>query len=147
MGARENSAQRECWLEFGKQGSKVFRLNSGKAWAGKAERLPDGSVLIEYPQPVTLGFGLPNGASVSGASDLIGWTPVTITPDMVGLTMAVFTAGEAKPAKGRKGATSEDQDRFIAQVRADGGIAGVVRTPTDVRGLIHEWLNRHLRPK
>lgn len=145
MGARENSAQRECWLEFGRNGSKVFRLNTGKAWAGRGQRQSDGSVLIEYAQPVTLGFGLPNGDPVRGASDLIGWTPMVITPDMVGMRVAVFTAGEAKPAKG--GTTSEDQERFIAQLRADGGIAGVVRTPTDVRGILHEWRVRHPHPK
>ena len=141
MSKLEGSTQRDCWLEFGKQGSKVFRLNTGKAWAGKARRQPDGSVIIDYPQMVTLGFGLPNGDPVGGASDLIGWTSVTITPEMVGSKVAVFTAGEAKRLKG--GVVSEDQERFITQLLADGGIAGVVRTPTDVRGIIHEWWKRH----
>lgn len=145
MGNSENSAQRDCWLEFGKQGSKVFRLNTGKAWAGKGRRQPDGSVRIEYPQMVTLGFGLPNGRPVVGASDLIGWTTVTITPDMVGQKVAVFTAGEAKPR--RRGTASEEQERFINQVLADGGIAGVVRSPTDVRALLHFWANRHINQK
>jgi VRR-NUC domain. len=140
MGSRENAAQRECWLEFGKQGAKVFRLNTGRAWAGRAERMPDGSVRIEYPQLVNLGLGYPDNKPVVGASDLIGWTSVVITPEMVGQRVAVFTAGEAKAPKGQP---TEDQRRFIDQVRADGGIAGVVRTPTDVRGLLHEWKTRH----
>lgn len=144
MGARENSAQRECWLEFGKQGSKVFRLNTGKAWAGRAERQSDGSVLIEYPQPVNLGLGYPNNQPVVGAGDLIGWTSVVITREMVGRRVAVITVGEAKPRKG--GVVTEGQTNFIEQVRADGGIAGVVRTATDVRGILHEWMNRRPRP-
>lgn len=141
MGARENSAQRECWIEFGRNGSKVFRLNTGKAWAGRAERQPDGSVVIAYPQPVTLGFGLPNGDPVRGASDLVGWTSIVITPEMVGQRVAVFTAGEAKPRTG--GTVSGDQHQFLDQLRADGGIAGVVRTPTDVRGVLREWRLHH----
>lgn len=142
-GARENSSQRECWLEFGKAGSKVFRLNTGKAWAGRGVRQDDGSVRIDYAQPVTLGFGLPNGAPVTGASDLIGWTSMVITPEMVGQKVAVFTAGEAKRAKG--GVVSEDQRRFMNQLKADGGIAGVVRTAADVRLLIFDYKNRHER--
>jgi len=141
MGARENPAQREAWLEFGRQGSKMFRLNSGTAWAGKGQRQPDGTVLIAYAQPVTLGFGYPNNKPVAGASDLIGWTPVVITPEMVGQTVAVFTAGEAKPATGGK--ASEDQEKFIAAVRRDGGIAGVVRGALDVLLLKNEWFARH----
>src|SRR3546814_6656571 len=121
---------------FRSQGCKVFRMNSGKAWAGKAARQDDGSVVIAFAQPVNLGFGYPDNKPVSGPGDLIGWTPKVITPEMVGQTVAVFTSFEAKPVKG--GAVSGNQKTFGDQVRADGGIAGVVRTPTDVRGVLHE---------
>jgi len=32
------------------------------------------------------------------SSDLVGWTSVVITPEMVGKTVAIFTAIEVKPA-------------------------------------------------
>ena len=56
------------------------------------------------------------------SSDLIGWTPVVITSDMVGRTVAVFTAIEVKDKKGK---ASAGQENFIKAVTAAGGIAGV----------------------
>jgi hypothetical protein len=41
-------------------------------------------------------YGLNNARFKTGTSDLIGWTRVEITPDMVGSTVAVFTALEVK---------------------------------------------------
>lgn len=73
-----------------------------------------------------------------GSSDLIGWTPVVVTPEMVGRTVAVFTALEGKrpdPAPGartrrrRRGARlSEGQGGFLRAVEAAGGVAGVFRS-------------------
>ena len=57
-----------------------------------------------------------------GASDLIGWTTYVITPEMVGRSVAVFTAIEVKSDKG---SVSEAQGDFIAAVKDAGGI-GVV---------------------
>ncbi|WP_159711573.1 hypothetical protein [Geminicoccus flavidas] len=144
MGARENPQQRECWLEIGKQGGKAFRLNSGKAWAGKGQRQPDGSVIIPYPQHITVGFGYVDNTAVSGPGDLFGWLPVVITPEMVGKTVAVALSAEAKRLVG--GVVSKDQRDWIELVDGDGGIAGVVRTASDVRGLIHGWFTKMMKP-
>lgn len=65
------------------------------------------------------------GLEADGSSDLIGWTPVEITEDMVGKTMAVFTAVEVKKNGGR---VSKDQQNFIRAVQDFGGIAGVARS-------------------
>lgn len=64
-----------------------------------------------------------------GSSDLVGWTPVIVTPEMVGRTLAVFTAVEAKV--GRRHATPE-QARFLDVVQAAGGIATLARDTSDV---------------
>lgn len=72
-----------------------------------------------------------------GSSDLIGWTPVTITPEMVGRTVAVFTAIETKV--GRRHATTE-QARFLDAVRDAGGFATIAREATDLDLLHpHSW--------
>lgn len=60
-----------------------------------------------------------------GSSDLIGWKPVTITQDMVGQEVAVFTALEVKKPRGRP---TEKQEYFIGRVKGDGGYAGIVRS-------------------
>ncbi len=60
-----------------------------------------------------------------GSSDLIGYTKRVIQPQDVGRTVAVFTAIEAKSASGR---ASDRQVAFVERVRADGGIAQIVRS-------------------
>lgn len=69
-------------------------------------------------------FGICN----PGGSDLIGWTPVTVTQEMVGRTVAIFTAVEAKFGST---ATTPQQTNFIDRVQADGGYAGIARTAED----------------
>lgn len=64
-----------------------------------------------------------------GSSDLIGWRTVTVTPDMIGQRVAVFTALEVKAPGGTHKVTAE-QRQFLDIVEAAGGIAGVARSPS-----------------
>ena len=73
------------------------------------------------------------GVASPGGSDLIGYRQMVIGPEHVGRTMAVFTAVEVKSATGR--ATAE-QRAFIQHVKQAGGIAGVVRSVDEARGLL-----------
>lgn len=68
------------------------------------------------------------GLDFKGSSDLIGWTIVEITPEMVGKKLAVFTAVEVKTATGQE---SEDQAKFGALIERDGGIYILARSPED----------------
>jgi hypothetical protein len=63
-----------------------------------------------------------------GSSDLIGWRTVTITPEMVGQQVAVFTSIEVKTATGR---VKPEQKLWLDKVQAAGGIAGVARSVED----------------
>jgi hypothetical protein len=63
-----------------------------------------------------------------GSSDLIGWRTVTITPEMVGQQVAVFTSIEVKTATGR---VKPEQQQWLDAVQAAGGIAGVARSVED----------------
>lgn len=113
---KESDIQNKIRLALSRHGSNVmFRNNVGQAWAGKAKRLPSSDVLIQDPYPIT--FGL-----CTGSSDLIGYTSVIITPDMVGKKVAIFTALEVKRPMSQP---SPAQRQFIARVRQDGGRAGV----------------------
>jgi hypothetical protein len=68
-----------------------------------------------------------------GSADLIGWRTVTITPEMVGSKLAVFTSIEVKTSTGR---IRSEQQAWLATVQGAGGIAGVARSVTDARQLL-----------
>jgi len=105
---------------------KTFRNNTGTGWVGTKCQSKPGTVVLKDARPLHAGL-------CEGSSDLIGWTEVTITPDMVGRKLAVFTALEVKTETGR---VSEKQLNFIEVVAQAGGIAGIVRTPEGARTII-----------
>ena len=107
----ERDIQAEIWRALSKF-SVMFRNNVGA--------FKDGGRWVQ--------FGL-----VRGSSDLIGWTRVKITPDMVGQTVAVFTAIECKTVKGR---ATPGQIYFIERVKIDGGYAGITRSAEDALKVI-----------
>lgn len=141
---RESNVQRHVWAAlsaFVREAVRVtlWRVNTGTAWvgAGKPVRNKDGSVTLAAARPITLGFGLVNGKPVVGTSDLCGLTSVVVTPQMVGTTIAVFTAIETKESGG--GRTSDDQLHFIDFVREAGGIAGVAHTPAVAQSIVADY--------
>ena len=73
----------------------------------------------------------------NGSSDLIGWTPVTLTPDMVGKKIAVFTAIEVKLNKNGKYKATDLQKAFISAVKSAGGFAGVADCNKDLEDIIN----------
>jgi len=68
-----------------------------------------------------------------GSADLIGWRTVTITPDMVGTRLAVFTSIEVKTPSGR---LTPAQSAWLGTVRSAGGIAGVARSVRDAEEIL-----------
>lgn len=80
----------------------------------------------QLPDPKTgrpVQFGL-----ARGSADLIGWRTITVTPDMVGRRLAVFTSIEVKTSTGR---LTPAQHAWLGVVRSAGGIAGVARSVAD----------------
>ena len=65
-----------------------------------------------------------------GSSDLIGWTPVTITEDMLGKRIAVFCAVEVKRSPRQK--PTQEQLNFLNAVKKAGGIALVACSVEEV---------------
>lgn len=121
-------------LQASRLGARLFRNNTGTGWTGsKSARLPDGSMVLKNPRPLRAGL-------IIGSSDCIGWTPITITPEMVGRTIAVFTALEVKDGNGR---VSPEQKIFIGNVDNANGITGVVRSDTDVIEEIAKWKRKN----
>lgn len=142
--ASEGTVQRQIWLALGAI-SRLFRLNTGKAWISNlgpkgVQRLQDGSVLIKAARSIALGFAYPNGDPVVGACDLPGWTTITITPEMVGRKVAVFTSIETKRTKG--GQASDHQLNWCNQVDQAGGIAGIANSPEAALAIVESWKHR-----
>ena len=77
-------------------------------------------------------FGL-----AKGSADLIGWRTITVTADMVGQRLAVFTSIEVKTPTGR---VRPDQTAWLSAVQSAGGIAGVVRSVPDALQLVESPL-------
>lgn len=72
-----------------------------------------------------------------GSSDLIGYLPVTIGPEHVGHTLAVFVAIEAKSAAGT---LRPEQRKFLNVVGQHGGITCLARSVEDAEMTLAPWL-------
>ena len=107
---------------------KIFNVLSNEAYVQNKIRLAVGSgdvrlfrnntgALLDM-QGRLVKFGL-----CKGSSDLIGFRSITITPDMVGQKIAVFSAIEVKD----KGKVTVDQKNFINIINNAGGYAGVAK--------------------
>ena len=101
----EQTIQQHIRLACSKGNCRLFRNNTGT--------LRDAN-----GRPVQ--FGL-----CKGSADLIGWTTRTVTPEMVGQKIAVFTSIEVKSTSGR---VKPEQQAWMQAVAAAGGIAGIARS-------------------
>lgn len=109
-----------------KLGLRLFRNNTGMGWAGKATKISKPMTISLQPGDVVIRKARPLRAGLcEGSSDLIGFKPTLITPQMVGQTIAVFTAIETKTTKGK--ATTLQQN-FIQMVQNFGGIGFICRS-------------------
>lgn len=123
----ETIAKEQVLLRAGEWGSKLFKNNTGVAYT-------------ENNRPVF--FGLGNECKKSKEDirtpDDVGWTVITVTPEMVGKQIAVFTAIDSKKlgftvkTNYNKNSREYGQNKFFQQVIADGGIAGFASCPEQV---------------
>ena len=106
--ASEQSIQQHIRLTCSTGATRLFRNNTG-------------TLRDQHGRPVSFGLA-------RGSADLIGWRTVTITPEMVGQQVAVFTSIEVKTATGR---LRSEQKLWLDKVQSAGGIAGVARSVED----------------
>lgn len=107
-------------------GATMWRNSVGLGWVGRVVRRIADRLVLDKPRPIHAGL-------CKDSSDLIGFTPVVVTPEMVGHTIAVFTALECKLRTGR---ASAGQLNFIQVVQDAGGIAAVVKTPEQATEIV-----------
>lgn len=100
---------------------RLFRNNVGTAWAGVIVAKTSSTITLREARPLHAGLCV-------GSSDLIGWTTIEITEDMVGEKVAVFTAIEVKAGNTK---TTDAQANFVDQVNNAGGMASIKRIKND----------------
>jgi hypothetical protein len=130
----EQQTQQQIRLALGRGNVRLFRNNVGTGWAGQATKIQrrgmvavePGDVIVRQGRPVQ--FGL-----CKGSSDLIGLRSITIGPEHVGTTMAVFAAVEVKSPTGR---LTAEQQSFIDTVQSMGGMSGIARSVDDARSIL-----------
>ncbi len=123
---------RELQIAASAMGARLFRQNVGLAWVGKAERVQRARAVQVRPGDVVIRAARPFKAGIAGMSDLGGWVPVTITPEMVGKTVAVYAQVEVKDGARATG----EQERWIAAVLNAGGLAGIARNISDLTAIL-----------
>lgn len=118
---KETTLTKHILLALSEAGCTVFRQNTGQGWAGRADKRPDGTVIITDARPLRAGL-------TRGSSDIVGIMPY---PD------SRFLSIEVKTAKGR---VTKEQQRFIDIVRRQGGVAGVARSPDQAVQIVKDNL-------
>lgn len=127
----ENEVQQKVQIEAAYHGCKLMRNNSGacKDSTGRLIRFGLGNISKSHSDRIK-------------SSDLVGFTTVIITPDMVGKRVAVFTALEVKASDWEFSSTGRERAQlaFIDWVKAHGGIASFIHNAEHVRDILKGWL-------
>lgn len=131
----ETNLVRNIMLALGKiKGVRTFRNNCGVAWIGKSKRFTKTTTVTVNAGDVLIQNGrVFHGGLCLGSSDIIGFQSLKVTPEMVGQTVAVFMAVEAKTETGR---LSPEQKSFIEMVGSFGGISAAVKNEVDALNLL-----------
>jgi hypothetical protein len=115
MGAPENKIKARIITSL-KDTERLFRINAGEAWQGEVVRQTSNTITLKNPRRF---HGAP-----PGWPDLAGWRSITITPEMVGQTVAVFWGAEIKAGKDR---LRKHQRMFRDILKSMGGIFDIFR--------------------
>lgn len=113
MDMNEKELLAHARLEATKIGGRLWRNQSGMAWQGETISKTNNVLHIKNPRPLKSGL-------TNGASDLIGFYPITITEEHLGKKIAVFWANEIKTKNDK---LSNEQLNFLYFISESGGIA------------------------
>lgn len=123
--ASEGAVTKNILLACGKLKMRLFRNNRGLFWT------------LDKKRKVRAGLD----ADKSG--DLIGWTQVKITPEMVGATIAIFTSVEVKESKWKKPKNDHERGQvgWASKVNQFGGIAFICNDADNLKNILDNHLN------
>ncbi len=114
MAQKETNIWRTIILESQKLGYRLFR---NQRYKGKTDK----NAWVDC------------GVGGDGGSDLVGYRIITITPDMIGKQVAIFTAIETKIKGGYK---RPEQKLFIDAVNKNGGIGLFAYSMDDLNSVL-----------
>ncbi|MCZ6501866.1 MAG: VRR-NUC domain-containing protein [Gammaproteobacteria bacterium] len=135
---KEAPLLKRIMLACSRGSSRLFRMNVGMGWIGNTVKRFSSHRHINihvHPGDVLIRNARPFHSGIKGMSDLIGWSSVVVTPEMVGTTVAIYSAVEVKQKSGRP---TDDQKIFIDNVRRCGGLAGVARSVEEAQGVLQK---------
>ena len=128
----ETSLMKLLQIEATRLGARLFRQNTGMAWAGKAFRVARARRIDVDVGDVIIKRARPFHAGMTGMSDLGGWVPVKITPEMVGATVAIYAQVEVKDGA----RPTPEQLKWISAVNKAGGLAGVAHNEMELHAIL-----------
>ena len=110
--------------------TRLFRQQSALTWAGKVISRSATTITLAHPHAIKVGM--------PGIPDLGGFTSVTITPEMVGQTLAVAVQIEVK---GERTRVTEEQRNFLAMAQRLGVRCGIARTSYEAGCIIYPMIS------
>lgn len=113
---KESDVLKACMKAISGLGHTIFRNNVG---------------VLKDRRGTPVRYGL-----CVGSSDLIGFTKVEITHNMVGKQVPIFTAIEVKTDKGT---VSEKQKKFLSFMRKNNCVSGVARSKEEAESIINAY--------
>ena len=146
MSTPEQKAAQEARLRASQWKCRLLKNNSGVAYDSNG-------------RPVFFGLGNEGNKDDDGkhphqrirTSDGIGYTMVTITPEMVGKQVPIFTAIDYKKSdfikkvSYPKGTREHGQQHFFNQVIDANGIAGFAASARDIDDIMQDFNNRIMK--
>lgn len=118
MSIEESNISKQNKLQASRMNGRLFRNNVGLFYTRTGI-------------PVKCGLAV-------GSGDDIGWQKITITPEMVGRTVAVFLSVESKTPTGR---VRPEQIEWRDCVKQAGGLAFIARSADEYEQHIHDYLH------
>ena len=121
--------------DVSKTGARLFPMVVGKFWGPyhRGRRVTKTETVTLNPGDVVIRNGHMVSIGQQGMSDLVGWTPYTVTIDDIGRVLAIYTACEVKAGADQ---LRPGQQEFIDAVNKSGGRAGVARAAGDAIAIL-----------
>jgi hypothetical protein len=122
----ETDIQRRIQIALSWGDGRMFRNTVGGAWQGSNFSIRKGKLVSGVARFVRYGLA-------PGSSDLIGPQSVLVTPQMVGMKVAIFAAIETKS---EDGIDADNQRRFLEMVQSLGGMSGIARSVEEAKKIV-----------